>query len=415
MTTPHYYVGMMSGTSLDGIDACLLQIASDGKMTISAPYQLHMPPVLQAQFRTLHHATQNELHRSAQSATELANLYAQACQRLLIREGIEAPSIRAIGAHGQTIRHQPHSGYSIQLLNASVLAEQTQINVVYDFRARDIAAGGQGAPLIPAFHQALAQSMNHYSWAFLNLGGMGNLTLGWQDCVLGADTGPANVLLDAWFKRHHPEKNYDDAGAWANSGKVYPPLLQTLSAHPFFAQALPKSCGYEEFNLAWLDAQLQSHPDFLQLKAEDVQATLTELSAFGIESTMRLLLNQQATFESLEKKNAFRPSADSTSKPFQSDFITAHQSSTIANKPENLQTLWVFGGGVHNRALMSAISQRLPELALISSATLGIHPQSMEAGAFAYFAHCYCANIPANIPSVTGAHNKRILGAMVKA
>lgn len=356
----------MSGTSLDGVDAVLVRFPGHAAPPMQlATHYLPYPDALRQRLLALHVPQPDELHLCQLTAIELAQLYAEAIDGLLGKSGIDGRHIRAIGCHGQTIRHRPDSGYSLQIVNGALLAELTGISCVTDFRNRDIAAGGEGAPLVPAFHAAMLATPDEHR-VIVNIGGIANLTnLPRSGEVSGFDCGPGNLLMDAWAARHLG-KPVDENGAWAASGKVLPGLLSTLLANDFFARIPPKSAGREQFNLHWLDQMLSGNE-----AAEDVQATLLELTARGIV-----------------------------------DAASAHCAGYDA--------LYVCGGGVHNGALM----KRLAALAgkpVHSTAAAGIDPDWMEALAFAWLARQCLHHLPGNLPAVTGAAGPRILGAIYPA
>lgn len=358
-------VGLMSGTSLDGIDAALVDFSAERPRTLAAvchPY----PPQLREEAMALQASGVNELDRAARFANELARTYADATAAVLATAGVSAKDVRAIGCHGQTVRHQPAAGYSIQLNSPALLAEQTGITVVADFRSRDIAAGGQGAPLVPAFHSAV---FGHAVTprAILNLGGIANLTyLRPGHAVTGFDCGPANLLMDGWIERHEG-LTYDVEGAWAEGGHVLPELLADLAADQFFSVSPPKSCGRDEFNLAWLDRSLKGSE-----RPQDVQATLMELTASTV--------------------------ADALSR-------------WCAEAEE----LFVCGGGAHNTALMARLATKLPNRRVASTDSLGLSPDWVEAVAFAWLAWQALEGKPGNLPAVTGARGARVLGAIYPA
>jgi anhydro-N-acetylmuramic acid kinase len=357
-----FYLGLMSGTSLDGIDVALVEI--DGPVVILiASHYLPYPSPLRKQLLALHQSSVDELHLAALTANQLAHLYAQSVNELLVSKQISAGRIKAIGCHGQTIRHRPDEGYTLQIGNAALLAELTGITVVADFRSRDIAAGGQGAPLVPAFHaKVLASPTTHRVIA--NIGGIANLTdIPGSEPVKGFDCGPGNMLMDIWI-RQCQGKSHDEGGAWAASGRVIPKLLDSLLTHPFFSLLPPKSAGREQFNLHWLEQQLNGDEP-----VEDVQATLLELTARTIvEAAQR------------------------------------HCS--------GYREMYICGGGVHNQTLMARITALSDAVTIASTAALGIEPDWMEAMAFAWLARQCMHNQPANLPEVTGAHGPRILGAI---
>ena len=357
----------MSGTSLDGVDGVIADLDSP-TANVLATVHLPMPPSLAAEFLALNRPSgADELHRSALAANALSALYSQAVGRLLESAQVPAEAVSAIGAHGQTVRHRPGefdgTGYTLQLLNGSLLAETTCIDVICDFRNRDLAAGGQGAPLVPAFHaERFAQSGRDV--AVLNLGGIANLTLLSTDgSVRGFDCGPGNALMDEWCERHLG-KAYDAGGQWASSGRVDEALLATLLADSFFAQAPPKSTGRDGFNGEWLAARLRA-----DLAPVDVMATLAALTVRG------------AT-------DALRRYAPSTSR------------------------LLVCGGGAFNDHLMHSLAEACPWLEVCSTASAGVAPDHVEALAFAWLARRFVLHQSGNLPAVTGARGERPLGAL---
>lgn len=362
---PHY-LGVMSGTSLDGMDIALIEQTDSTRLL--ATHYLPMPEALRAELLALCAPGPDELARAAMAEQRWVELAAQGIATLLRQHDLSPESIRAIGSHGQTVRHEPARGFSIQLGNPALLAELTGISVVGDFRRRDVAAGGQGAPLVPAFHEALFGAPGHRR-AVLNLGGFSNLSLLEPgQPVRGFDCGPGNVLMDAWIQRHRGV-GYDRDGAWAASGKVQTELLQALLSDPFFQTRGPKSTGRELFNLTWLDERLSRLPHYA---AEDVQATLLELTAASIIGAL----------------------------------TTAQQ---------HTDALLVCGGGAHNRTLMARLAELLPGSLVSSTEAHGVPADWVEAMAFAWLAHCCLEGIPANRPSVTGARGLRVLGAIYPA
>lgn len=361
-------IGLMSGTSLDGVDAALVDFQHEHLQLLGTHY-LPYPDTLRAALLELHQSGHDELQRSQQLARQLSQLYAATVEQLLERTGIRASQILAIASHGQTIRHEPQLGYSLQLQQPALLAELTQITVIADFRNRDIAAAGQGAPLVPAFHAAQFSS-NTCNRAILNIGGIANLTLlpAIKATVSGFDSGPGNMLLDAWIKRHQAV-NFDRDGAWANSATADPKLLQQLLAHPYFAQSPPKSCGREQFNLSWLDGLLSQQPP---LSPACVQATLLELSARSIQQAL--------------------------------------QGST-----EPMDEIYVCGGGAHNTALMQRLQTLLAPRKFATTQALGLDPDWVEAVAFAWLGWQTLHGRASNLPTVTGARGPRLLGAIYPA
>ncbi|AKF53395.1 MULTISPECIES: anhydro-N-acetylmuramic acid kinase [Pseudomonas] len=361
-----FYIGVMSGSSLDGIDIALLK--QDDRSRLLATHYIPMPEDLYAELLGLCSSGADELARAAIAEQKWCRLVAQGVQTLLEDQNMVPAQIRAIGSHGQTIRHEPARGYSIQIGNPALLAELTEITVVSDFRRRDIAAGGQGAPLVPAFHEALFDDNKDHR-AVLNIGGFSNLSLIESDRpVEGFDCGPGNVLLDAWIQSQRHE-SYDKDGAWSASGKVDSALLKKLLSDQFFLTKGPKSTGREVFNLGWVHHHLFQLPT---LAPEDVQATLLELTALTIT-------------ESLQSAQA----------------IT--------------RELLVCGGGAHNKALMKRLAELLPGTEVSSTEKFGVDPDWVEAMAFAWLAHCCLEGVPANRPTVTGAKGRRVLGAIYPA
>jgi anhydro-N-acetylmuramic acid kinase len=352
----------MSGTSLDGVDA-VLATARGKQFRLVETVHLAYPARLRSRLLALQQSAGDELHRSALLANELSDIYARAVRRLLGRARVGARAVTAIGCHGQTVRHRPGDGYTLQLVNGARLAERTGISVVCDFRSRDIAAGGEGAPLVPAFHRAMFAN-GRRSRAIVNVGGIANLTsIPPRGTVTGFDCGPGNCLLDAWI-REKRRKRYDARGAWAASGRVIAPLLAKLLAHPFFRRRPPKSTGREDFNLRWVKQALSGRE-----RAADVQATLTELTAVTIARAVR------------------RYGAGALE-------------------------VFVCGGGARNRALLARLAALLPGQRVATTSVLGIEPDHVEALAFAWLARQALRREPGNLPAVTGARGPRVLGAI---
>ena len=375
MNKPHsLYIGLMSGTSLDGIDAVLAKIGANGEASALEAVSVPFSPDLRKALFELQSPGQNELHREKQAGNALALAYADAVDKLLNKAKRQPSDITAIGAHGQTIRHQPHLGemaYTHQTLNPALLAEKTGIDVIADFRSRDLAAGGHGAPLVPAFHaQQFASSEN---LAILNIGGIANLTLLPKNGeVTGFDCGPGNMLMDAWIYEHQGN-TFDENGQWALQGKVNETLLAKMLADSFFAKAPPKSTGRDDFHLGWLQEKLGGE-NYL---CEDVQATLLHLTA---ESALEAL----------------------------------------ARHAPQTQKLIVCGGGARNNALMNVFKEKSQHLfkhplEITTSESAGIDPQLVEGLAFAWLAWAHKEKRPANMPAVTGAKGPRILGACYPA
>ena len=369
------YIGLMSGTSLDGVDGVLIDFEGM-RPRVLASASLPMPEGLRSAFLQLNQPGPDELHRSAVTACELADLYALAVEQLLTRSATPRQAVRAIGAHGQTVRHQPpRTGtampYTLQLNQPARLAERTGISVVADFRSRDVAAGGQGAPLVPSFHRhAFGQA--HSSVAVVNIGGIANVTaLPAQGHIQGLDTGPGNALLDEWCERHTGQR-YDAEGAWGATGECHPALLRTLLDDPYFSAGGIKSTGRDHFNLNWLQQRLQGYPD---LRPQDVQATLTTFTAATIALGLKPL------------DWGGQPPAE----------------------------LLVCGGGAFNQGLMAALAQQLPGVAVRRSDEAGWPAMLVEAAAFAWLARQCVLGLPGNEPSVTGAQGARVLGAVYPA
>ncbi|HEY8117982.1 MAG TPA: anhydro-N-acetylmuramic acid kinase [Methylophilaceae bacterium] len=368
--TSKLFIGLMSGTSLDGVDAVIVEFPDASNNEIgSQPCQLihtHFVPYsldLRTELLALHVSSENELERTALAGNQLSRLYAQAVQQLLQNTHIDHHQITAIGCHGQTIRHRPELGFTMQIGNPALLAELTGINVVADFRSRDIAAGGQGAPLVPAFHQAVFADTRIHR-VIINIGGIANLTnLPANGLISGFDSGPGNMLMDAWAEQHLG-KAYDESGSWAATGQVIDKLLDAWLAHPFFEQAPPKSTGRDMFNLAWLTQKLQ--PGYA---ANDVQRTLLELSAQTIATAVR-----------------------------------QHYGAALE--------IYLCGGGAHNKLLVERLQQLLHPVKIATSNLLGISVDWVEAAAFAWLAKQALQQKPANLPAVTGANGARILGAI---
>ncbi|MDD5030445.1 MAG: anhydro-N-acetylmuramic acid kinase [Rhodoferax sp.] len=371
-----YFIGLMSGTSLDGVDGVAVDF-SDAGVHVLASASLVFAADFRAQLLALNTPGHNELHRAALAGNAIARAYAEVVEALLKqlnRQGLAARDVRAIGAHGQTVRHQPrltaaegNVGYSIQLLNAALLAERTGIDVVADLRSRDVAAGGQGAPLVPAFHQQVFGRAGAVV-AVLNLGGIANLSVLPGDAgtpVIGFDCGPGNALLDAWCQRH-TGATFDAAGQWAAGGRCLPDLLRRLRDEPFFELAPPKSTGRDLFNADWLQLKLTSLP---ALNPQDVQTTLTELTA-------------SACAESIKRYAS------------------------------NSNLVIVCGGGAFNQFLLERLQALLPASTVQTSDQHGLPPLQVEAAAFAWLARQTVNRLPGNLPSVTGAAGPRILGAI---
>ncbi len=359
-----YYIGLMSGTSMDGADAVLIQMQGAQWQAAVGHAFLPFSDGLRQELLALQHSGDNELHRSLMLAQTLSHLYADVVQKLLAQQQLQPADITAIGCHGQTVRHAPECGYSIQLADLPLLAERTGIFTVGDFRSRDLAAGGQGAPLVPAFHQALFAHPEE-TRVVLNIGGISNISvLPPHAPAFGFDTGPGNMLMDAWMQ-HIWQLPYDQDGIKAAQGKLLPELFAALIDHPYFAQPYPKSTGRELFSLSWLQGHLKGGE-----APEDVLQTLLQYTAHTI-------------------------------------FDATRQAATDA------ENIYVCGGGIQNRALMNALEHLFSpyNIRLHSTAALQLDPQQVEAAAFAWLAACWINQIPSNPHHATGANKPCILGA----
>lgn len=363
----------MSGTSLDGVDAVLADF-ENLQPSVIAHSCAPLSSALKNELLALNTPGANELHRAALAANGLVQVYAEQVQHLLKNTAIDASQVRAIGAHGQTVRHQPGEfdglGYTLQLNNPALLAELSGIDVVADFRSRDVAAGGQGAPLVPPFHQAFFGQAGK-SIAVLNIGGISNITLLGADpaiALVGFDCGPGNALMDAWCLQHTGSA-YDDKGQWAAGGNIAQGLLYDMLTEPFFARQPPKSTGRDLFNKPWLAQHLARWDD---LAPQDVQTTLTELSVMACATSLR------------------------------SDMPAC-------------EALIVCGGGALNDYLMARLQTMLPSVAVTSSTEWGLPPLQVEATAFAWLARQTLLRKTGSIQSVTGARGARILGAIYPA
>ena len=367
------FVGLMSGTSLDGVDGVLVDLSAERPMVL-AHVNAPLSQALTEELLALNSPGPNELHRAALAANALVRVYAHIVASLIETAGATKTQVIAIGAHGQTVRHQPRAfdgtGYTLQLNNPALLAELTGIDVIADFRSRDVAAGGQGAPLVPAFHQSVFGRSGE-TVAVLNIGGMSNLTvLGPElaDDVLGFDCGPGNALMDAWCQQHLGHA-FDVDGAWAAAGRVHGELLASLLDEPYFAQSAPKSTGRDLFNPTWLAWRLEK---FTSVAPVDVQATLTELTAMVCVTGV--------------KRYGFMS-----------------------------EDLIVCGGGAFNAHLMERLQTHLPSLLVCSSQAHGIPPQQVEAAAFAWLARKTVLRETSSLEKVTGAQGARVLGAVYPA
>lgn len=361
------YIGLMSGTSLDGVDGVLADFS--GGLRVLAHASAPFDPALKAELLALNRPGDDEIHRGQLAANALMKVYAGVVAKLLSTSGAAAASVRAIGAHGQTVRHRPQefdgTGYTVQLCQPALLAELTGIDVVADFRSRDVAAGGQGAPLAPFFHRALFGRAGE-TIGVLNIGGISNLTLLRADgTMLGFDCGPGNGLMDGWTQRHRGQP-YDAEGAWAAGAAWHAGLLQALLAEPFFSKSPPKSTGRDLFNEAWLQQRLAGFPT---LAPQQVQATLAELTA------------------------------------------SACTADVLRHEPR-LGRLIVCGGGALNTHLMGRLQAHLPAAQVVSSADAGLPPLQVEATAFAWLARKTVLREKLELQSTTGARGARVLGGI---
>jgi anhydro-N-acetylmuramic acid kinase len=370
------FIGLMSGTSLDGVDGVLVEFNSLHAPAVRAHVHHGFSTELVSELLALNSAGDNELHRGALASNAVARAYAAVVAALLDAATATPSEVIAIGAHGQTVRHCPGlfdgAGYTLQLCNGALLAELTGIDVIADFRSRDVAAGGQGAPLVPAFHRAVF-GRDHLCTGVLNIGGISNLSILAADgSTSGFDCGPGNVLMDHWCLLHRGEP-YDRDGSWAASGKVHPKLLGVMQNEAYFALPPPKSTGRDLFNPAWLAQCLKQTTAMGEALAPvDVQATLCELTAWCCQQSM-------AQFAS------------------------------------DARLLLVCGGGAYNAELMRRLAQRLPHVSVEPTKACGLAVDQVEAVAFAWLANVWMNRQPGNLPMVTGARGPRILGALYPA
>jgi anhydro-N-acetylmuramic acid kinase len=365
------FIGLMSGTSVDGIDCALVEI-KDTRVKLLQTLQLDIPPAVREQVASLSHSGPGEIEQLGVLDRKLGSLFAQASLDLLESAGKPAGEITAIGSHGQTIRHRPPSGghshqqsFTLQIGDPNTIAEMTGITTVADFRRRDMAAGGEGAPLAPAFHEG-AFAQEHSNRAIINIGGIANVSLLKGSRLLaGFDTGPGNTLLDHWIRQQR-QLPYDQDGQWAASGEVEGLLLEKLMAHPYLALTGPRSTGKEAFNLPWLCDLLSALPD---IPPQNVQATLAEFTAKTI--------------------------ADA-----------------IVQTHVEVDEIYVCGGGAHNGQLMNCLRAALPGTTVGKTDELGIDSDWVEAATFAWLAWRTISNLPGNAAAVTGANAERVLGAI---
>jgi anhydro-N-acetylmuramic acid kinase len=359
--------GVMSGTSLDGVDAVLADFTPGPvACTLLAATHVTFPSDLRRELLALQDAGADEIVRAARAANALADLYVHALRSVCLAAGVAAHDVVAAGVHGQTVRHRPQEGWTLQINNPARVAEHAYMTVVADFRMRDIAAGGQGAPLVPAFHAAMFRVPDRHR-VIANVGGIANITdLPPSGLVRGFDTGPGNVLLDLWCARHLGSR-FDEDGAWAATGTVSPELLAALLAEPYFAVPPPKSTGRDLFHERWLDERVIAAS--WKGRAEDAQATLVALTARTL-----------------------------------ADAIRTHC--------EAAQEVLVCGGGAKNGALLRALAGELPGVTVAPTDSIGVASDHVEALAFAWLARETLAGRPGNLPAVTGASGARVLGAI---
>ena len=365
---PEYYVGLMSGTSMDGIDAALVDFSNDQPKLIASQIT-PWPDKISNAIIASYQLADTDLDSLDQLDINTGEMFAKATNDLIKMAGVSASDVIAIGSHGQTIRHKPDGPkpFSLQIGNAETISKLTKINVVSDFRTADIKVGGEGAPLAPAFHNAVFRHPNE-NRTVLNIGGIANFTVLPADttqAIIGFDSGPGNTIMDAWTFKHQ-RKMYDKNGEWAASGKINTALLNRLLVDEYFSRPAPKSTGFEHFNCLWLASHFEE-----ELSPSDVQATLCELTALSIADAIKL----------------YNPNS----------------------------RLLVCGGGYHNQYLIERLKTHLPEIEIESTEAHGVHPDWVEAMAFAWLARQTINGKAGNLPSVTGASEATVLGKITKA
>lgn len=357
------YIGLMSGTSADGIDAALVDFTNTQPELIAHHYAAYSP-ALKKSILALNHPGHDEINRLGELDRLLGKAFADATNTLLQQSGVAAKDIRAIGSHGQTIRHHPQLRFTLQIADPNIIAAETGITTIADFRRRDMAHGGQGAPLVPAFHQTILRTAK-LDRAVVNIGGVANITFlpcDMDKSILGFDTGPGNNLMDAWTQKHL-QQTHDNLGAWAAQGKISQKLLDALLNDSYFKRQPPKSTGPEYFNIKWLENYLSS-----DIKPVDVQATLAELTAITIVDAVKNLMHDGE--------------------------------------------ILICGGGVHNQHLMQRLQTIAKPLSVLSTEAYGVDPDWMEAMAFAWLAKQTLEKKPGNVTQVTGAKKAAILGGV---
>ena len=373
MADSSLYIGLMSGTSADAVDAVLVDFEPT-QPNLLATHTLPLEPSARAAIHNLAHPGMNEIDRMGALDHELGRTFARAVNELLEKADCSSSQVTAIGSHGQTVRHRPpgqnESPFSLQIGDPNIIAQRTGITTIADFRRRDMAAGGHGAPLVPGFHNAFFHNVNE-SRAIVNVGGIANLTwLSAEDSPLGFDTGPGNVLMDAWIMKIR-KAPYDQKGSWAATGRMNETLLQQLLTHPYFALIPPKSTGPEAFNLNWLIQELE---DFeRELAPEDVQATLLALTVQTVAASVSAMQNDARA------------------------------------------TVYLCGGGAYNLELRRALAGLLPQQRVTDTQELGIAPEWVEATAFAWLARQTTRRRAGNLPAVTGASQALVLGGIYPA
>lgn len=365
-----YYIGTMTGTSMDGLDVALLSFTEQG-LKLHHAHTYPLPDTLVTLCERLCEPGQDDLDSYGRAHQWLGQCTAEAVQELLVEAGLAPHQIKAIGSHGQTVRHRPdlQHPFTLQLGDASVIAELTGIDTVADFRSADMAAGGQGAPLVPAFHAWLLGEQKQPT-ILVNIGGIANLTYlpPHSDHIFGFDTGPGNTLIDGWCQIHTGQP-YDESGLWGRSGEVQPELLAQLMTDSYFHRPAPKSTGREYFNMQWLTGFISDHQGY---QAQDVQATLHALTVHSIADSIRPLTRGKSQ-------------------------------------------IYICGGGAHNDYLMASLSDAMPAHTITTTEPLGLHPDWVEASCFAWLAKCHLERRPANVPKVTGASGYRVLGCLYPA